>query len=175
MASYPKELELHAELPGLGPVLVRPVRPEDGPAYRAAFTKMSQEDLHMRFFAPMKDLPEDMLHQLTHIDYEREMAFVMLRERETDLVGASRLIMVKGGWAEFAVVVRSDVKGHGIGRFLMQRLLDYARARGVHKLYGDILSENQPMIDFMRGLGFQIEPIPESDAIMRATLSLGPP
>ena len=174
MMSYPRELALRTELPGLGPVLVRPVHPGDEPAYRAAFTKMSPEDIRMRFFAPMKELPDDMIHQLTHIDYDREMAFAMLREREADLVGVSRMIMTSDRKAEFAVVVRSDLKGHGIGRFLMKCLVDYARSRDVRELYGDILSENQPMIEFMRGLGFHLEHIPESEAILRATLALAP-
>jgi acetyltransferase len=175
MLPYPKDLELHAELPGLGPVFVRPVRPEDEPAFHAGFARLSPEDIRMRFFAPMKVLPDDMAYQLTHIDYDREMAFIMLREKEGDLVGVSRMIMSNEQRAEFAVVVRSDLKGRGIGRFLMKRLVDHARTREVRELYGDILSENVPMIEFMRGLGFRIEHIPESEAIMRASLTLAPP
>jgi len=171
---YPKHLEVRTELPGLGAVLVRPVKPEDEPAYHAAFAKLSPEDVRMRFFAPMKKLPDDMAHQLTHIDYDREMAFVMLREREGDIVGVSRMIEIKNGRAEFAVVVRSDLKGRGIGRFLMKCLVDYARTRTVRELYGDILRENVPMTEFMRELGFHLEDIPESEAIIRATLPLAP-
>jgi acetyltransferase len=171
---YPKDLETRVELPELGAVLVRPVRPEDEPAYRVAFGKMSPEDIRMRFFAPMKELPDDMLYQLTHIDYDREMAFVMLRVREADLIGVSRMIMTKDQKAEFAVVVRSDLKGHGIGRFLMKALVDYARTRDVRALYGDILRENVPMTEFMRDLGFKLDSIPESEAIIRASLVLSP-
>jgi acetyltransferase len=169
---YPKDLETHVELPQLGPVLVRPVGPDDEPLYHASFAKMTPEDIRMRFFAPMKQLPDDMAYQLTHIDYDREMAFVMLRKREGDLVGVSRMIMVKNGRAEFAVVVRSDLKGHGIGRFLMKCLVDYARTRQVRELYGDILRENVPMTEFMREIGFALEDIPESEAIIRARLTL---
>lgn len=169
---YPQHLEIRAELPGLGSVFVRPVKPEDEPAYHAAFKKLSSEDVRMRFFAAMKELPDDMAHQLTNIDYDREMAFVMLRDG--DLVGVSRMIMAKGGTAEFAVIVRSDLKGHGIGRYLMKCLVDYARTRDVRELYGDILRENVPMAEFMRGLGFGLEDIPESEAIIRARLRLVP-
>ena len=169
---YPRHLEVHADLPELGAVLVRPVRPEDEPLFRAGFAKLTPEDVRMRFFAPMKQLPDDMVHQLTHIDYDREMAFVMLRKAEGDLVGVSRMFMVKGRRAEFAVVVRSDLKGLGIGRFLMQCLVNYARGRQVRELYGDILRENVPMTEFMRGLGFTLDDIPESEAIIRAHLNL---
>jgi acetyltransferase len=169
---YPKELETRTELPQLGPVFVRPVRPEDEAGFKESFTKMTPEDIRMRFFAPMKQLPDDMVHQLTNIDYDREMALVMLRVREGDIVGVSRMIMIKNQRAEFAVAVRSDMKGHGIGRFLMKCLVEYARTRRVSELYGDILRENMPMTEFMRGLGFALEDIPESEAIIRARLHL---
>jgi acetyltransferase len=171
---YPQHLEVRAELPELGAVLVRPVHPDDEPRFHAAFAKMTPEDVRMRFFAPMKQLPSDMAHQLTHIDYDREMAFVMQRAREGDIIGVSRMIESKDRRAEFAVTVRSDLKGRGIGRFLMKYLVDYARAHEIRELYGDILSENAPMAEFMRGLGFQLEHIPESEAIIRATLQLAP-
>jgi acetyltransferase len=169
---YPKHLEFRTELPEVGPVLVRPVKPGDEPAYHAAFARLSPEDIRMRFFAPMKELPDDMAHQLTHIDYDREMAFVMLRQPGGDIVGVSRMIMAKDGKAEFAVIVRSDLKGRGIGRYLMKYLVDYASTRDVRELYGDILRENVPMTEFMRGLGFALENIPESEAIIRARLHL---
>jgi len=171
---YPDGLEETVDLPGVGPATVRPVRAEDEAAFHAGFAKLSPEDIRMRFFAPMKSLPDDMAFNLTHIDYDREMAFVMLRHADGALVGVSRLVIYPGREkAEFAVIVRSDQKGHGIGRHLMKRLVDYARTREVGYLYGDILRENVAMMEFMRGLGFAIEGIPESEAIVRATCRLG--
>jgi acetyltransferase len=170
---YPDGLEETVDLPGVGPATVRPVKPEDQAAFHAGFAKMSPEDIRMRFFAPMKRLPDDMAFNLTHIDYDREMAFVMQRHADKDIVGVSRLVIYPGRQrAEFAVVVRSDLKGHGIGRHLMKRLVDYARTRDVGFLYGDILRENVPMTEFMRGLGFTIDDIPESEAIVRASCQL---
>lgn len=170
---YPDGLEETVDLPGVGPAIVRPVKADDEAAFHEAFAKLSPEDIRMRFFAPMKRLPDDMAFSLTHIDYDREMAFVMRRHADGALVGVSRLVIYPGHEkAEFAVIVRSDLKGHGIGRHLMKRLVDYARTRRVGTLYGDILRENMPMTEFMRGLGFAIEDIPESEAIVRATCRL---
>ena len=170
---YPSGLEETVDLPGVGPATVRPVKAEDEAAFHAAFAKLSPEDIRMRFFAPMKRLPDDMAFNLTHIDYDREMAFVMRRHADGALVGVSRMVTYPDREkAEFAVIVRSDLKGHGIGRHLMKRLVDYARTRRVGILYGDILRENVPMIEFMRGLGFAIGDIPESEAIVRATCRL---
>jgi acetyltransferase len=172
---YPGGLEENVDLPGVGPAIVRPVKAEDEAAFHAGFAKLTPEDIRMRFFAPMNRLPEDMAFSLTHIDYDREMAFVMLRRDDGALVGVSRLAIHPGRErAEFAVITRSDLKGHGIGRHLMGRLVNYARTRRVRTLYGDILRENAPMVEFMRGLGFAIENIPESEAIVRATCRLDP-
>jgi acetyltransferase len=172
--AYPQGLEETVDLPGIGPATVRPVRPEDEAAFHEGFARLTPDDVRMRFFAPMKRLPDDMAEKLTHIDYDREMAFVMKRHADGALVGVSRLVIYpeRGGKAEFAVVVRSDLKGHGVGRHLMKRLVDYARARGVTDLFGDILRENVPMIEFMRELGFTIDRIEESEAILRATCKL---
>jgi acetyltransferase len=172
---YPSELEETVDLPGVGPATVRPVKPEDETAFHEAFARLSPEDIRMRFFAPMKRLPDDMAFNLTHIDYDREMAFAMLRHADGALVGVSRLVIYPGREkAEFAVIVRSDLKGHGIGRHLMKRLVDYARTRNVGYLYGDILRENVPMTEFMRDLGFALDDIPESEAIVRASCRLAP-
>jgi acetyltransferase len=173
---YPDGLEEDVDLPGVGAATVRPVRAEDEERFHDGFAKLSPEDVRMRFFAPMNHLPDDMAFNLTHIDYDREMAFVMVRKSDGALVGVSRMVIGPGREkAEFAVVVRSDLKGHGIGRHLMKRLVDYARAQRIGYLYGDILRENVPMIEFMRGLGFAVAGIPESEAIVRATCRLSSP
>ena len=172
---YPKELEQRVSLESIGPALIRPVRPEDEPAFHAAFAKLSPEDVRMRFFAPMKKLPHDMAARLTQIDYDREMAFVLERNADREIIGVSRIVADPDNRkAEFAVIVRSDLKGHGIGYLLMKRLIEYARARGIGELYGDILRENTTMLAFMRDLGFELRELPESEAIVRASYRLAP-
>ncbi len=170
---YPKELERKISLDAIGPALIRPVRPEDEPAFHVAFAKLSPEDVRMRFFAPMKRLPHDMAARLTQIDYDREMAFVLERESDREILGVNRIVADPDNRkAEFAVIVRSDLHGRGIGRMLMQRLVQYARNRGIGEMFGDILRENVTMITFMRELGFELKSIAESEAIVRARLDL---
>jgi acetyltransferase len=74
---YPSELESRLEIPGHGPALLRPIRPEDEPALRELVASMSPHAVRMRFFAPLKELPHSMAARLTQIDYEREMALVL--------------------------------------------------------------------------------------------------
>jgi acetyltransferase len=76
-------------------------------------------------------------------------------------------------WAELAIVVRSDLKGYGIGLVLMQLLIEYARGRGIGTLVGDVLSENTAMLALARHLGFTAG---RPDAgVVRVTLPLAPP
>lgn len=170
---YPKELEEAIDLPGIGKVLLRPVRPEDEPAFHATFAKLSDEDIRMRFFAPLKTLPRDMAARLTQIDYDREMAFVLEQLSDGAIIGVSRFVADPDGRkAEFAVIVRSDLKGRGIGRLLMTRIVDYARRRGIGELFGDILRENTAMLALMQEMGFEIVNLEETEAIVRARLVL---
>jgi acetyltransferase len=167
--AYPRELEERETIPGLGEMLLRPVRPEDAPAFLELFDRMSPGDIRLRFFSPLRVLPRTLLARLTQIDYDREMAFVLLYKSE--LIGVGRISSdpdnVK---AEFALTIRTDRQGHGLGRFLMKKLIAYARTRGTTQLFGDVLTENDWMLALCRELGFQIG-LP-SVGVVRATLDL---
>ena len=79
----------------------------------------------------MRELPPGLLARLTQIDYDREMAFVLQDAKSGDFLGVSRISTDPDNIrAEFAVSVRSNLKGHGLGRLLMERLIAYAKARG---------------------------------------------
>ncbi len=171
---YPQELEDWVEIGKLGRVRLRPIRPEDEPYLVAAFAKLDPEDIRMRFFAPMKALPHDMAARLTQIDYDREMALILERpETKGDIIGVVRLAADPDGTrAEFAIIVRSDVKGNGIGAMMMKRIIDYARTRRIGAIFGDVLHENTRMLALCRELGFTIEEIHADAGIVRATLAL---
>jgi len=173
---YPRELEREETLPDGTTALLRPVRPEDEPAFVAAMERMAPEDIRMRFFGPIPELSHDIAARLTQLDYDREMALVLERRDaagDPENLGVVRFSADPDNQrAEFAIIVRSDLKGRGIGRLLMRRILDHARNRGIAVIFGDILQENTAMIDLARHLGFVVEPIAESPAIVRATLRL---
>ena len=165
---YPQTLE--EEIAGNGHFHLRPVKPEDAPAFVRLTERIDPEDARMRFLSPMHTLPPNLLARLTQIDYDREMAFVLF-DSSNDVAGVSRLAADPDGVrAEFAVLVRSDLKGHGLGRLLMQRLIDYARSRGIGEIFGEVLSENHVMLAFCQELGCTITP-PEM-GIVHVTLKL---
>lgn len=151
---------------------IRPIRPEDAKLYPDLFARTDPEDLRLRFLTPRRSITEDMALRLTQLDYGREMAFVALTETG-ELAGVARFSAdpdhVSG---EYATLVRSDLKGNGLGGALMRMLIDYAAADGLRRLDGIVLAENRSMLGFIRSLGFTARPDPEDPAILLTTLDL---
>src|SRR6185437_16094000 len=155
IAPYPSELVEHWSV-GDERLIVRPIRPEDAEQHGALFRRLSPQDIRYRFFSAMRELSAEQTARLTQIDYDREMAFIAVREATGETVGVARLVCQPGGSEnEFAVIVQGDMKGRGIARHLMQRLIDWARGRGLPEIVGLVLADNAPMLAFVRRLGFR--------------------
>jgi acetyltransferase len=175
---YPKELEEEVRLPDGTAMLLRPIRPEDEPAYLEVFAGLSPEAIRYRFLHPMKVLPHSQAARLTQIDYDREMAFV-LAGRSPDgrplLYGSVRMVSDPDKEsAEFAVLLRGDMTGLGLGPMLMRRIIDYARSQGIRRLHGDVLADNRPMLQICRALGFKQKRDTDDPGVVKMTLVLEP-
>ncbi|MGA7675385.1 MAG: bifunctional acetate--CoA ligase family protein/GNAT family N-acetyltransferase [Rhizomicrobium sp.] len=169
---YPKELEHRETIPGLGEFFLRPVRPQDASSFTRFFARLQPDDVRLRFFSPLRSLPPNLLARLTQIDYDRDMAFVLL-DAEDELMGVAHFSSDPDKQrGEYAVLVRSDLKGNGIGRALMQQIIAYAKRAGVSEIFGDVLEENAMMISLCRELGFTMTPLTGSAGIVRTSLTL---
>jgi acetyltransferase len=154
---YPKEWERGLTLRDGTKVFVRPVRPDDEPLYAPFFAQVSDQDLRLRFFAPVKDFSHTFVARFTQIDYARAMAFIALEEASGAMLGVVRLhANANYDSGEFAVLVRSDFKGRGLGWQLMQLMTEYARAEGLKAVEGQVLSSNTTMLGMCRELGFDV-------------------
>lgn len=152
----------------------RPIKPVDIELYPEFFEHVSAEDIFMRFLSKTRKFSQATLKRLTQIDYEREMAFVAIESDSGNLAGVSRLVIDPGyTYAEFSLLVRTDMQGHGLGHELMRLLIEYAGSCGLQYLEGYVLSENNKMRDLCRHLGFKIELYPEDMTLSLATLHLG--
>lgn len=173
---YPRELEETLPLPDGSTLLIRPVRPEDEPAFIAGFARLTAEDVRMRFMHVVKELAHDEAVRLTQIDYDREMALVALRQRPDQApegCGVARFIGDPDRErAEFAIILLRDATGIGLGSLLLRRLIHCARARGIRELYGEILRENGAMLELCWAMGFTVTVCPEDAGVMIATLPL---
>jgi acetyltransferase len=165
---YPSGLEENFTLRNGETVLLRPVRPEDEPAHEDFVNSVSAEDFRLRFFSPLRQLPHSEMARFTQIDYEREMAFIATRQAgdHSETLGVVRAITDPDNLrAEFAVLVRTDMKGQGLGEALMRKIIAYCRQRGTREIVGDILRENQAMRTLAAELGFQPVGTPASDVV----------
>jgi acetyltransferase len=170
---YPKELESDATLADGTRLHLRPVRPEDEPRIQDMVARCSPEDLRLRFFTPMRGLSHEMAARLSQIDYDREMALIAEPPERGEIRGVARFAADPDNIrAEFAVAVRTDLKGRGLGYLLMTRLIEVARVRGLSEIFGHVLRENEPMLRMARKLGFAATPHPHEAEVVRVTKRL---
>lgn len=141
-------------------ILIRRLLPQDMALYPAFLRDVSAEDLRLRFFARVDELTAAELEKLKHVDYRHEMAFVALDKDTGPMLGLVRLRdELDEATAEFAILVRSRLKGHGLGWLLMRRMIAYARDKGLRRIYGDVLIENATMLQMCAELGFREQDI----------------
>ncbi len=171
---YPAQLSQTVTLRTGETIYLRPIRPEDEPALQALFKRLDPEDVRLRFFSPMRELSHRFAARLTQIDYDREMAFVAANPDDPgELWGAVRLTCDPDNEeGEYAVMVRSDLKGRGLGYTLMRAIIGYGRDRGTGAIVGDVLAENRAMLTMCRELGFHIAHSPEDPQVRRVRLEL---
>ncbi|WP_299391630.1 bifunctional acetate--CoA ligase family protein/GNAT family N-acetyltransferase [Pelagibius sp.] len=170
---YPRELEQTVAMPDGTEIFIRPLRPTDAAGLRHAFRQLDPEDVRMRFFATIKDLSDDMLARLTQLDYDREMALAAFTSQDSGHQGLGVVRLAAdpdNRRAEFAVLVRSDIKRQGVGSVLMEAILDYARERGIGEICGSVLAENAAMLALCRKLGFAATPAGEGTVAVRLQL-----
>jgi acetyltransferase len=171
---YPEELEECIAWDG-HQVLLRPIRPEDAPQHIAFFNALEPDDVRFRMFAQTHALSPAQLARLTQIDYDREMAFIATLSTGglPETLGVARAVADPDNVnAEFAVIVRSDLKDRGLGTILMNKLTRYCQARGTRALVGEALPQNHRVLQLARRLGFSISPNASNGTMwMRLTLN----
>ncbi len=168
---YPAELEENFQLKDGAVVHVRPILPEDEPLLKAFIDRVTKEDLYYRYFSEISEFTHDDLAKMTQIDYDREMAFVAV-DSGGQIIGVARAMSDPDNReAEFAVLVRSDMKGNTLGYQLMCKLLAYTKSRGILLLTAITMPENRNMIRLAKKLGFTVETQFE-DGIVNLTLHL---
>ena len=171
---YPEEWERHVTLRDGTRVLVRPVRPEDEPLYGPFFAAVTPQDLRLRFFAPVKEFGHAFVARFTQIDYARAMAFIVIEDSSGEMLGVVRLHAdANYDSGEYAILVRSDLKGRGLGWLLMQMIIEYAGAEGLQTVEGQVLNENTAMLAMCRELGFDIACDPRDPDTCIVKLAIG--
>jgi acetyltransferase len=171
---YPSEFEKTVHAPDGRALTLRPIRPEDEPALQAFVLRQSPEDRRLRFFLQVKELNHQIAARLTQIDYDREMAFVLIDPHAGPAILGIMSIFAdpEGARAEYAGAVRSDLKGQGLGRLLLEEIVECCQRRGIREIWGEVLRENAPMLGLARKLGFLIKMDRDDPSVMIVTRPL---
>jgi acetyltransferase len=169
---YPAEWERDIAV-GAAQYRIRPIKPADIGLYPDFLAKIAPEDIRLRFLAPRKKFPDEMLKRLTQLDYDRDMAFVVL-EGSGALAGVARLSCDPDrSLGEYALLVRTDLQGQGLGWALLQQVVDYAKAEGIGRIEGMVLSENEAMLRMCKEFGFAITHQTDQPGLALVALDLG--
>jgi acetyltransferase len=154
-------------------VLLRPLKLEDAALYPDFLKEVTSEDLRLRFFAPMREVSHEMIDKLVHYDPAHAMAFIAIEQESHRMLGVVRLHDDPGAKsAEFAIVVRSHLKGHGLGWLLMKHMIAYAKQKGLKTVRGQVLAENSTMLQMCGELGFHATDDPDERGVKLVTLPL---
>ena len=163
--------ESHLSLPDGTPVLIRRLVAEDAALYRDFLNDVTAADLRLRFFASMREVSQALLDKLIHYDPARAMAFIVIDEQSRKMLGVVRLHDDTGGEnAEFAILVRSRLKDHGVGWLLMKHMIEFSKHKDLKTVRGQVLSENSTMLAMCAELGFHIADDPGDPGIKTVTL-----
>ena len=156
-----------------GPLRCVRCGPKTSRQLSSSWERIGPEDLRLRFFHSVKDFSHQFVARLTQLDYARAMAFAALDIETGEIMGVARLHSdSRYESAEYAILIRSDLKGKGLGWALMQLLIDYASAEGLKSLCGQVLAENTTMLAMCRELGFSVKADPNDAGLALVWLDL---
>jgi acetyltransferase len=158
---YPTELEEPLTWQGRN-LTLRPIRPEDEAQHRAFLERLDPEDIRMRIFQSRRSIEHSELARLTQIDYGREMAFIAAQVTaggDEETLGVVRALCDPDNVdAEFGILVRSDLKGSGLGERLLHKMVVHLQTQGTRRLVATVLAENGRMLQLARDMGFELGP-----------------
>jgi acetyltransferase len=154
-------------------VLIRRLAVADAALYPDFLAEVSGDDLRLRFFAPMREVSHDLIDKLIHYDPAHAMAFIAIDETSGKMLGVVRLHDdADDATGEFAILVRSRLKGHGLGWLMMKHMIAYAKEKGLRVVRGQVLNENASMLQMCGELGFHIHDDPEERGVKVVELPL---
>jgi acetyltransferase len=170
---YPSQWERHLVLEDSWRIFARPIRPDDESLMHGLLKQVSKEDLRLRFFASIKEFSHEFIVKLVQLDYARAMAFVAFDEVSGELLGVVRLHSDSTyETGEYAILLRSSLKGRGLGWALMQLVIEYAKSEGLKRISGQVLQQNAVMLKMCRELGFEIKTDTEDRGLCDVMLTL---
>jgi len=154
---------------------VRPVRHDDGELEEIFVRALSLESRYQRMLSGGTKVTPEWIDSMTHIDYHRHMAFAVttVSDGVEQFVGVGRYVVdaVKSS-AEVALVLADAWQGQGLGRRLLETLLEHAESEGIREAAGVVLATNVAMLRLVRSMGFTVKPEPGDATVRRISRQL---
>jgi GNAT superfamily N-acetyltransferase len=133
-------------------LMVRPIEAADADALVALHARLSADTIYRRYFGVRPHLSPAEVERFTRVDGRTRFALVALQR--ADLVAVARYEGRPGDRsAELAVVVDDALQHRGVGRLMLERLVDVAREAGIESLVADVLAGNAAMLALLRTVG----------------------
>jgi acetyltransferase len=165
--------ERHVTLLDGEKVFIRPLTVADAALYPDFLSEVTTDDLRLRFFAPMRQVSPELIDKLIHYDPDKAMAFIAIAEATGRMLGVVRLHDdTDSKTAEFAILLRTRLKGHGLGWLLMKHMIANAKEKGLETIRGQVLTENATMLTMCQELGFHVSDDPLERGVKLVTLPL---
>ncbi len=171
---YPNHLITQMQLADGTNITIRPIRPEDAEIEQRFVRMLSPQSKYFRFMQSLNELTPEMLVRFTQLDYNRELALIAVQEKageEIELAVARYVMNPDGESCEFALVVADEWQHRGIGSQLMTRLMEAAQEQGFNSMDGEILADNNKMLELVKSLGFHLQDSPQDPAVKTATIT----
>ena len=154
MSAYPQSWEADVVLRDGATARLRPILQSDADGVQAMHSRQSAESIYMRFFAPIKQIPEKDLERFVTVDYRDRVAFVMTIRDE--IIGIGRYDRLDENSAEVAFNIADAHQGRGIGSILLEHLAAAAREMGIDRFVAEVLPQNRPMLQVFAAAGYEI-------------------
>jgi acyl-CoA hydrolase/GNAT superfamily N-acetyltransferase len=172
---YPEELEETLRLEDGTELLVRPIRPSDEDFIKSMFYAFSEQTKYLRYHGTLKSLPHNKLQVFCNVDYDTEMALVVVRGKggREEIIAVGRYMTDPAKRAaEMAFVVSDNWQRKGIGSHLFRRLIEIGKQTGIRQFNADVLPENSGMLKIFHRSGLNTETTTE-EGVVRVNMSVG--
>ena len=160
ISPYPRQYEQLFKLQSGKEVLLRPIRPDDEPMEEEMIASFSRQTQYFRFFGFLGNISKELLIRSTQIDYDREIAIIAEVQEEGKKMMAAEVRLLADAdneRAEFAIVVADAWQGLGLGRKMMDYIMEIAVKRGIRMIHATVLRENNRMVQMFRQRGFSLK------------------
>ncbi|MFA6118896.1 MAG: GNAT family N-acetyltransferase [Parachlamydiales bacterium] len=161
---YPEHYVKDTKLKDQTGVIIRPVKPEDEPLVRAFYEEVSENSLKQRYLKALhynELIAHERLIRICYIDYDREITLIAElknQKNKKEILAISRFTkMLNSNDATFALLVKDKWQNKGIGRKLLENIIQVSKNEHVNYLYSQMFEDNETMKSLCQSLNFQLE------------------